>query len=673
MITSPTIDLWHKAILAHFTPKRERMVLVVDPDHLLRDAVLLAEIQNSNYDVIHLEDEVEFRRTFERNYRSRWDEGQALHIVVVVHTTNGGRHIPYDLWKKSKRVELSVSSLFPNLNAIVVGQLDNAYYADLYPAHQQLVARHEMLRLERQTVEFILRVCFGLDPAGAADPARWVEFLVHKHYSAREMPPALEDYVVHHLLPGVAHTGLRPEFLADAGAFYAWLGQTWAAYVTHLVGASDPPPVNLGDARLRPLLASLFAEGKVSRIPTPESPPNQEWTAIGLAMPEKRSGKRARERDEQVHYNLRTRLARFQALDEVTLPRGKTDLRDWLNLANEWAEAIYQANTLPAETYDLVQPDLAAARHILDGHFWAFLQERYSAVDHYGDNVGPVGLTQVNRWFFQHVDRDERLALLCFDGLALDQWFLLRRWLGQALPGLAFHESRTYAVAPTVTPVARQALFAGQPPTGLAETLHRTDQDAARWRAYWVNRNVPERRVAYVSVKVSGQGLDEVRAISERKNRRLGILVNLFDEVMHAVKGMTPETDKRVYYATLQSHLENGRLAELFNSLLNNGYRVYLTADHGNIAGVGNGLKPPRALIEGYARRVVIFDRADLAEEYALEHSLRYYRTKALPPDVHPVYAPGTQLFDTEGATHVSHGGLSLEELVVPFVEVLRP
>ena len=208
MITSPTIDLWHKAILAHFTPKRERMVLVVDPDHLLRDAVLLAEIQNSNYDVIHLEDEVEFRRTFERNYRSLWDEGQSLNIVVVVHTTNGGRHIPYDLWKKSKRVELSVSSLFPNLNAIVVGQLDNAYYADLYPAHQQLVARHEMLRLERQTVEFILRVCFGLDPAGAADPARWVEFLVHKHYSAREMPPALEDYVVHHLSVSYTHLTL---------------------------------------------------------------------------------------------------------------------------------------------------------------------------------------------------------------------------------------------------------------------------------------------------------------------------------------------------------------------------------------------------------------------------------------------------------------------------------
>jgi hypothetical protein len=127
---------WQQAILSHFTPKRERMLLVIDPDNLMRDDALLAEVQNSNYDVLELDDEVSFRYMFERNYRSRWDDGEARHVVVVVHTTDGERHIPYDLWKKSRRIELSVSALFPNLNAIVVRQLDNAYYADLYPAHQ---------------------------------------------------------------------------------------------------------------------------------------------------------------------------------------------------------------------------------------------------------------------------------------------------------------------------------------------------------------------------------------------------------------------------------------------------------------------------------------------------------------------------------------------------------
>jgi len=669
---------WQQAILSHFTPKRERMLLVIDPDNLMRDDALLAEVQNSNYDVLELDDEVSFRNTFERNYRSRWDDGEARHVVVVVHTTDGERHIPYDLWKKSRRIELSVSALFPNLNAIVVRQLDNAYYADLYPAHQQLVARHEMLRGERQTIEFILRVVFGLEPAGASDPARWVEFLIHKHYSARELPPAMEDYVVQNLLPGVAPAGLRPEFLGDPTAFYAWLSEGWAAYVAHVSGQGDPLPVDLADTRLRPLLGCLFAEGLVARAPASATlPPGREWMVIGLTSAQRvgvgRQYIKEEKSDVQALYNLKTRLAHFQTMDDTTLPSGKTDLRDWLNLANEWAEVVCQANSLPAEDYAQVQPGLAAARQVLDDHFWAFVQTRYSAVDYYQDNKGPICLMAVNRWLYQQADRDERLALLCFDGLALDQWFLLRDYLQSVLPDLVFHENRTYAVAPTVTPVSRQALFAGRPPTTFAETLHRTDKDADRWQAYWVNQNVPQRRVAYATVKVSGQGLDDLRAVAESKNRRLGVLVNLFDEVMHAVKGMTPEADKRVYYDTLRSHLENGRLAELFDLLLNHAYRLFLTADHGNVAGVGNGLKPPKALVESHARRVAIFDKAALAEEYAAAHGLRLYRTKALPPDVHPVYLPGTQLFAPEDATHISHGGLSLEELVVPFVEVIRP
>ena len=52
------VHSWQDAILRQFVPKRERMLLVIDPDNLLRDDTLLAEVQNRNYDVLELEDEV---------------------------------------------------------------------------------------------------------------------------------------------------------------------------------------------------------------------------------------------------------------------------------------------------------------------------------------------------------------------------------------------------------------------------------------------------------------------------------------------------------------------------------------------------------------------------------------------------------------------------------------
>jgi len=660
---------WQQAILAHFTPKRESMLLAIDPDNLLRDDALLADIQNSNYDVLELADEVAFRDAFERNYRSRWDAGEARHIVVVVHTTDAERHIPYDLWQKGRRVELSVANLFTHLNAIVVRDLDNAYYADLYPAHQQLVARHEMQRGERQTIEFILRAVFGLDPLAAGDPARWVEFLIHKHYSARTLPPALEEYVAERLLPLAGISGLRRKFLTDGKAFYAWLGSQWVAYVA---GAGKASAVDFSDPRLRPLLGYLFAEGLVARAPLPAGlPPEMAWMASGLAIGGLPAGA-IQDKTLGAIYTLKARLGRFRKLEEAGLPGGSTDLRDWLNLATEWAEVVYAANTLPEALYAEVKPDLAAARSALDSHFWVFLQARYSAADYYSDNRGPISLAAVNGWLQREVKSDDRLALVCCDGMSLDAWRLLADHLRSTMPGVTFDENRTYAIAPTVTPISRQALFAGRLPAAFPDTIGRTDQDADRWKAYWVNRDTPESRVAFQTLSASASDLTPLQTIAESRNRRLGVLLSLFDEVMHLTKDMPPDSDKRIYYDTLRGHLRNGHIEQIFDLLLKSGYRVFVTADHGSIAGQGIGLTPPRALIETYARRVIIFDRPELAQEYAEAHALRYFRTKALPPDVHPIYLPGTDLFAGQGATQVSHGGLSLEELVVPFVEVKR-
>jgi len=670
-----TAATWRQVILAHFIPKKEQMLLVIDPDNLMRDDALLAEIQNRNYDVLELADEVTFRNHFERTYRSRWDNGEARHLVVVVHTTNGERYIPYDLWRKSKRIELSVSRLFPNLNAIVVAQLDNAYYADLYPAHQQLLQRGEMLRLERQTIEFILRVVFGLDPLGANDPARWVEFFIHKHYSARDLPAALEHYLAEELLPRVAATGLCLEHLNQAEAFYAWLGAQWQATVTAVSTKQALPAANLHDPRLRPLLAHLFAEGLVARTYAPDDPlpPEYAWMNIGFFPPAGKAigvSPNAHEHSEALVYALQGRLHRFAHLTPESLPSGKTDLRDWLNLGAEWGEAVYQANSLSQSEYEQVQPLLFEARRTLDTCFHTFIQDRYGAVHYYQDSKGPVSLIAVNGWLRGHVTEKERLALLCFDGLALDQWHLLRAYLEQTLTGVSFVENRTYAIAPTLTPVSRQALFAGRPPVTFEGTLLATDKDAERWTAYWVNHNIPPKRVDYLRVQADGAGLEKLPAIVESKNQRLGVLINLFDDVMHGVKGMSITADKRIYYASLQAHLESGRLADLFSILRRHHYRIFITADHGNIAGVGIGAAPPKALVESYARRVALFDNPQLAVDFAQQHGAYTFWTKMLPVTLQPVYLPGNQLFAPAGQTFISHGGLSIEEVIVPFIEV---
>lgn len=670
----PDPQTWQNSILSLFQPKKEAMIVVIDPDNLLLDETLLAEIQNSSYDILKLEDEVAFRNRFERNYRSRWDSGEPRHVVIIVHTHERERHIPYDLLQKGKRIEVGVSELFSNLNALVIKELDHAYYQDLYAAHQSLVTKHEMLRGERQTVEFILRVVFGIEPVGALNPTRLAELLIDKHDRRRMIPQSVEQYLMETLAAKIATVGMTSQYLLDAESFYTWLGQQWEMFV-HTQGGQGgvQPVIQFEDPRLRSVLSHLFSDGKLQRVITPiDAVPNSSWMAAGLQF-QNVSGKSVHEPNgERDGYNLQAQINRLLALDSDALPKGKTDIRDWLNLAAEWAEIVFRVNSLPQEVYSRIQPAFFQARTLINQHFLQFVQARYSATDYYSDNQGPISLASVNAWLDQHVKPDERLALICFDGLALDQWHLLKTFLQEQDKGLTFTENQTFALAPSITPISRQALFSGRRPDSFADSWSKTDRDAERWLNFWVHREIPKQRIAYLPVKAGDSSISSVVETIDSKNKRLGILVNLFDDALHAIKGMPLEADKRVLYSTLNGHLSNNYIGDLLMRLVEGGYRVFLSSDHGNTCGKGTGVLPPKAFIETYARRVAIFDQASLAQEFAGKNQGIYFRTKSLPSTVHPVYTAGIDLFASKGAIEISHGGLSIEELIVPFIEVRR-
>jgi hypothetical protein len=74
-----------------------------------------------------------------------------------------------------------------------------------------------------------------------------------------------------------------------------------------------------------------------------------------------------------------------------------------------------------------------------------------------------------------------RVALVVVDGLALDQWVVLRDSLG----GLRCEEGATFAWVPTLTTVSRQAIFSGEVPFHFADHLHTTSREAAHWARFW--------------------------------------------------------------------------------------------------------------------------------------------------------------------------------------------
>ena len=77
-------DSWRDPILREFTPHSHRLTLVADPDGLVMEEGVVQGIQDRGYALLPFEDPVAFRFAYESRYRSRWDRGEAVALVVVV-------------------------------------------------------------------------------------------------------------------------------------------------------------------------------------------------------------------------------------------------------------------------------------------------------------------------------------------------------------------------------------------------------------------------------------------------------------------------------------------------------------------------------------------------------------------------------------------------------------
>jgi hypothetical protein len=109
----------------------------------------------------------------------------------------------------------------------------------------------------------------------------------------------------------------------------------------------------------------------------------------------------------------------------------------------------------------------------------------------------------------------------------------------------------------------------------------------------------------------------------------------------------------------------------LFGLLLDQGFHVYLTSDHGNCEAIGTGRPNQGVIAENRGERVRIYGTSLLRTQSAQQiPGTIELPTPALPPDFLPLFAGKRTAFVNKGEALVAHGGISVEELIVPFVKV---
>jgi hypothetical protein len=161
--------------------------------------------------------------------------------------------------------------------------------------------------------------------------------------------------------------------------------------------------------------------------------------------------------------------------------------------------------------------------------------------------------------------------------------------------------------------------------------------------------------------------LDKVeQVIAGPKMRVIGLVVDHIDHMMHGMTLGLPGLHQQ-----LRLWLRSGFLASLIQRLVQGGYQIYLTSDHGNVVARGIGRPGEQSLADLKGERVRVYPNETLRNRVQQAFAAAVaWPTEGLPPDFYPLLAPGRSAFITAGETTVSHGGNLLEEVIVPYVKV---
>ncbi|MBN2032995.1 MAG: BREX-3 system phosphatase PglZ, partial [Deltaproteobacteria bacterium] len=303
----------------------------------------------------------------------------------------------------------------------------------------------------------------------------------------------------------------------------------------------------------------------------------------------------------------------------------------------------------------------------IDERFYKWVVERYAGL-YNQPPVPPVMVHHIARAMAREVSQfpDEKVALIVMDGLALDQWIILRDALAKQRPKFAFRENAVFAWIPTVTSVSRQSQFAGKPPLYFPSSINTTSKEASLWFQFWLDKGLNQTQIAYMKGLGNGEsnGLKEVT--ENTRVRVAGLIVDKVDKIMHGMELGTQGMHNQV-----RQWVQQGHLANIIDLLGEQKFKVWLTSDHGNIEADGIGRPSEGAIADTKGERVRVYSDHGLRGQVkaAFPEAIEWPAI-GLPDNYLPLIAQGRSAFIPKGKKTVAHGGISVEEVIVPLIEI---
>lgn len=649
-------------LLQAFPARVHPLVLVSDPDGLLADETLLAALIERGFSIIQEADPILLRYRVEQA-RPFTSQHPVILIASDVLETQ-----PYDLWQQGHRLSLDLHSYFPNLAYPILRSLSPLQRARLWEVPQPIS------RLgSRGSVEFLLSQVFGLSLERLHQSADFITWLDEMHKQGMmPMPETILSPLLDRLQKHPAYTGWPlQDILHSRQAFIDFIQNQWEGYIRRVIRepvgeyvTSYPALIPFdSDTVLQDSLPRLVRGGSLAPLQIAQPDRLPEW-----AVPAIRSTHED-PRPKQVD-DLHTTL--FAALSNLS-PGARWEA--WQTIARTWAElnaVWYSPGFLPApaqqEQQKRLQPEV-------DHAFAAWLHQRYAPlgaqrlpVPHHVHHV-PYYLA-----YLRNLGAVEKVALLILDGLSLADWVLIASaWRGRHATW-RFDERLLLAQIPTITAISRLALASGLRPADLS-TPGAPHDEVQGWQAFWGREGLPENTMAAVSLTLDRS--EPPAEISSHRLQALCLIDRTIDELLHgSVLGAADLQGSLRLWLGPDSHERHtsARLEALLDELLERDFTIFITSDHGHCEarGMGQPSEGLTAQTRGKRARLYSDRRAAQRVQVSFPETILWEKDGLLPDNLAALIPQGRQGFTTFNEAIVTHGGITLDEVIVPFVRIQK-